>query len=322
MSRVVVLDGYATVAGDLDWSALHALFPGEVTVYERTLPGEVVGRAAGAELVLTNKVPLTAAMMECLPQLRYIGVLATGVNIVDVEAAAARGIVVTNVPAYSTPSVAQLAIAHLLNITNAVAQYAVEARQGAWSRSPDFSYLSVPVMELAGKVMGIVGYGAIGARVADIALALGMRVVALTSKPQSSLPAGVTRAEDLDALLATADVVSLHCPLTASTRGMIGERELRLMKPTAILLNTARGPLVDEQALADALSQGRLLAAGLDVMTLEPPREDNPLLREPRCFVTPHIGWASRESRERLMATTVANVEAYLAGAPVNVVAG
>ncbi len=320
MCRIVVLDGYACVAGDLDWTDFKTRCAGEVTIYDRTLPGQVVDRARDAEVLLSNKVVLTAEMLRQMPHLRYIGVMATGYNILDIAEARSRGIVVTNVPAYSTPSVAQLTIAHLLNITNAVGQYSAEAHSGVWSKCADFTYLSAPVIELDGKVMGIVGCGAIGSRVAAMASALGMSVIALTSKPQSALPTGITRVDNLDRLLSLADVVSLHCPLTAATRGMIGERELALMKPGAILLNTARGLLVDERALAAALHNGHLLAAGLDVMAVEPPPTDHPLLAEPRCFITPHIGWASRESRARLMSTVTDNVVAYLAGSPVNVV--
>ena len=318
MKQIAVLDGYAGNPGDLSWDRLQQL--ATCHIYDRTLPHQVVERAAGHEMLLTNKVPITASHMDRLPQLRYIGVLATGYNIVDVEAAHSRGIIVTNAPAYSTASVAQLAIAHLLNICCQVQHYTLEARQGAWSRSHDFSYTSTPVMELAGKTMGIVGLGQIGSAVAHTALALGMHVQALTSKAHDALPTGIDKCPTLHRLLATSHVVSLHCPLTADNRHMIDAEALALMRHDAILLNTSRGPLIDENALAEALRRRHILAAGIDVMENEPPRPDNPLLALDNCYITPHIGWASTEARQRLMDITVANVQAYLAGAPINVV--
>jgi glycerate dehydrogenase len=299
----------------LSWQGLEEL--GEVTVYDRTKAEETAARAAEAEVVMTNKVVVGREVMARLPRLRYIGVLATGYNVVDMEAARERGIVVTNVPAYSTESVAQMVWAHLLTATNRTEHYAIENREGRWSRSPDFCYWDAPLMELSGKTFGIVGLGNIGQRVAQIALAFGMKVKALTSK--DVVPAGVEKA-CLDELLAAADVLSLHCPLTANTRHLMNADTLRQMKPTAILINTGRGPLVDDEAVADALAEGRLAAFCADVLTEEPPKRDNPLLRQSNAFITPHIAWATKEARWRLVRVATDNVRSFLNGSPVNVV--
>lgn len=315
MRKIVVLDGFTANPGDLSWQGLEEL--GEVTVYDRTKAEETAARAAEAEVVLTNKVVVGREVMARLPRLRYIGVLATGYNVVDIEAARERGIVVTNVPAYSTESVAQMVWAHLLTATNRTEHYAIENREGRWSRSPDFCYWDAPLMELSGKTFGIVGLGNIGQRVAQIALAFGMKVKALTSK--DVVPAGVEKA-CLDELLAAADVLSLHCPLTANTRHLMNAETLRQMKPTAILINTGRGPLVDDEAVADALAEGRLAAFCADVLTEEPPKRDNPLLRQPNAFITPHIAWATKEARWRLVRVATDNVRSFLNGSPVNVV--
>ncbi len=315
MRKIVVLDGFTANPGDLSWQGLEEL--GEVTVYDRTKAEETAARAAEAEVVLTNKVVVGREVMARLPRLRYIGVLATGYNVVDMEAARERGIVVTNVPAYSTESVAQMVWAHLLTATNRTEHYAIENREGRWSRSPDFCYWDAPLMELSGKTFGIVGLGNIGQRVAQIALAFGMKVKALTSK--DVVPAGVEKA-CLDELLAAADVLSLHCPLTANTRHLMNAETLRQMKPTAILINTGRGPLVDDEAVADALAEGRLAAFCADVLTEEPPKRDNPLLRQPNAFITPHIAWATKEARWRLVRVATDNVRSFLNGSPVNVV--
>ena len=309
--NIVILDGYTANPGDLSWSELEQW--GNVTVYDRTLPGETVARAAEADIVLTNKVVIGRSEMDSLPRLRYIGVLATGHNVVDIQAARERGIVVTNVPAYSTESVAQMVFAHLLTVTNRTEHYAVQNREGRWSRSADFCYWDTPLTELAGKTFGIVGLGNIGMRVARIALAFGMRVKALTSKAADALPDGVEKA-DLDTLLATSDVLSLHCPLTDGTRRLINAETLRRVKPTAIIINTGRGPLVDDQAVAAALQEGRLGAFCADVLTSEPPPADNPLLAEPHAYITPHIAWATTEARIRLVRTAVDNVRAFLSG--------
>ena len=313
--KIVILDGYTANPGDLSWSELEQL--GQLTVYDRTRPEETVARAADAEVVLTNKVVIGRQEIVQLPRLQYIGVLATGYNVVDIQAARERGIIVTNVPAYSTESVAQMVFAHLLTVTNRTEHYAVLNRQGRWSSNPDFSYWDTPLHELAGKTFGIVGLGNIGSRVAQIALAFGMKVVALTSK--SALPAGIQKVS-LDELLTTADVVSLHCPLTDTTRHLINARTLQMMKPSAILINTGRGPLVNDADVAEALSTRRLYAYCADVLTTEPPQADNPLLCQSNAYFTPHIAWASVEARVRLLQTAIANVRAFANGTPQNTV--
>ena len=314
--KIVVLDAYTGNPGDLSWQPMREL--GDLILYDRTPPELIIERGKEADAILINKIVITRQMMEQWPRLRYIGVIATGFNIVDIEAARDHGIVVTNVPAYSTPSVAQLAIAHLLNICCQVQHYTDEVRDGMWSRCPDFSFTDTRLMEVAGKEMGIVGLGQIGQAVARIALALGMTVCAYTSKDASELPEGVTKAESLDALVASCDVLSLHCPITPETRGMIDRRRLAMMKPTAIVLNTSRGPLIDEEALAEALREKRIMAAGLDVMQIEPPKADCPLLTEPNCYFTPHIAWASREARARLMVVITRNLKTFMEGHPEN----
>ena len=317
MMNIVILDGYTANPGDLSWGSLKEM--GEVTVYERTRREEIARRAADADIVLTNKVVMDREMMALLPRLKYIGVLATGYNVVDIEAARERDIIVTNVPAYSTESVAQTVFAHLLTVTNRTEHYAQQNRQGRWAENRDFCYWDTELTELAGKTMGIVGLGHIGRRVAEIALAFGMQVKAMTSKKAEELPAGIQKAE-LQSLLASADVVSLHCPLTEGTRHLIHRETLRLMKPSAILINTGRGPLVDDEALAKALNEGRLRAYCADVVTEEPPKADHPLLHAPNAFITPHIAWATVEARKRLLQTAIGNVEAFVNGHPVNVV--
>ena len=316
--KIVVLDGYAANPGDLSWEKMNWL--GECVVYDRTSPEELLERAQGAEALLTNKTVIAEEVMGQLPDLKYIGVLATGYNVVDIEAARQRGIVVTNIPAYSTESVAQMVFAHLLNITQRVGYYADANKRGRWSASKDFCYWSTPLIELAGKRMGIVGLGNTGMATARIALAFGMEVVAYTSKKKEELPEGIV-ACSLEELFATADVVSLHCPLTEGTKDMVNAERLNLMKPTAILINTGRGPLVNERDLAEALDKGRILAAGLDVLSQEPPKADNPLLTACNCFITPHIAWATIEARERLLEVAVKNLQHYIAGSPINNVA-
>jgi len=315
---IKVLDGYGLNPGDLSWEEFETL--GQLTVYDRTDPERIAERAADADAVLTNKTPLTAQTLRLLPRLRYIGVLATGYNAVDTAAARELGITVTNIPAYSTQSVAQTAFALLLAITNRVEHYASENRRGRWSSCPDFCYWDEPLTELAGKSIGIVGFGSTGQATARIAAAFGMKVRVFTSKPAEMLPEGFEKRE-LDDLFRTCDAVSLHCPLTGSTLHLADRRRIDMMKPGAILINTGRGPLVDEQALADALNEGRLYAAGTDVLSEEPPRADNPLLSARNCFITPHIAWATTEARTRLMAIAADNLRRFAAGAPVNVVA-
>lgn len=315
--KIVILDGYTANPGDLSWKELEDM--GSLTVYERTRPEETVARAADADIVLTNKVIISREVIAQLPCLKYIGVLATGYNVVDILAAHERGIVVTNVPAYSTESVAQMVFAHLLNATNRTDHYATQNRKLRWTENQDFCYWDFPHMELAEKTFGIVGLGNIGQRVAEIALAFGMKVKAVTSKPAVALHTGIGKA-DLEELLATSDVVSLHCPLTNRTRHMINPQTLQLMKPLAILINTGRGPLVDDQAVATALAEGRLSAFCADVLTEEPPKADNPLLKQPNAFITPHIAWATNEARTRLLQVVISNVKAFLDGKPQNIV--
>jgi glycerate dehydrogenase len=315
--RIVVLDSHTLNPGDLSWDALKALGPCEV--YERTGPTQVVERAAGAEIVLTNKTVLSRATIAQLPRLRYIGVLATGYNVVDVEAAKQHAICVTNVPAYGTPSVAQMVFAHLLHFTQHVSEHSQSVHDGDWSRSPDFCYWNYPLVELAGLTMGIIGLGRIGRQTAQLALAFGMKVIYFDVTPSPAAPEEMT-AVDLDTLFRNSDVISLHCPLTQANRGFVNHQRLEMMKPTAFLINTSRGPLIDEPALAEALNRGRIAGAGLDVLCEEPPRPDNPLLHARNCSITPHIAWATQAARQRLMNIAVANVRAFLQGSPQNLV--
>lgn len=315
--KIVILDGYSVNPGDLSWNALKEI--GEVTVYDRTAPADVVCRAAGAEVILTNKVVITAEVMSALPELRYIGVLATGYNVVDVEAAACRGIVVTNVPAYSTDSVVQLTFAHIFNLTNRVAYYAGQNRDGRWSNTSDFCYWDAPIEELAGRTLGIVGLGNIGSKVAKVAAALGMDVFACTSRNSAGLPQGI-RKTTLKGLLGISDIITLHCPLTDTTHEIINSETISYMKKGAFLINTGRGALVNEAAVAEALCSGQLGGYGADVMVQEPPRADNPLFSAPNAYLTPHIAWATTAARKRLISVAVANVKAFAEGNPKNVI--
>ena len=317
--KITVLDGYGMNPGDLSWKGLEEL--GDVTVYPRTSPNKVVERSRDAEILLTNKVVIGRETIAALPKLRYVGVLATGYNVVDVDAAREHGVTVTNVPAYSTDSVVQMTLSHILNITGRVAHYARLNREGRWSASPDFCYWDTPLTELSGKTIGIVGLGNIGMKVASMARCLGMDVFALTGKDSATLPDGIQKTT-LDGLLGVSDVLTLHCPLTEKTRNMINAETIGRMKHGAILINTGRGPLVDEQAVADALVSGQLGGYGADVMCSEPPSADNPLFSAPNAFITPHIAWATLEARQRLMDTAVANVRMFIAGNPQNVVNG
>ncbi len=352
--KIVILDGYTANPGDLSWDGLKKF--GELTVYDRTAPKELLGRAKDAEVLLTNKVIIDAKAMAALPYLRYIGVLATGYNVVDIDEAHRRGIVVTNIPAYSTMSVAQMVMAHLLNITNQVALHAEAVRRGAWERSKDFSLLQPPrptpnpslvgrgedtnsdsvlcgkticpppykggegegsasLIELDGLTFGIVGLGNTGTATARMAQAFGMQVMAMSSKSEEMLrPLGIRKATGYEQLFSEADVVSLHCPLTNETRHLVNRERLALMKPTAILINTGRGPLLDEQAVADALNEGKIYAVGVDVLTEEPPRNGSPLISAPHCFITPHIAWASIAARRRLIDIATSNVAAFMQG--------
>ena len=313
--KIVELDGYAANPGDISWDGLKEL--GELTIYPRTAPEEVVERAKEADAILINKVNITEAVLEQLPKLKYIGVLATGYNVVDVEAAHKRGVVVTNIPSYSTESVVQMTFAHIFNITNQVAHYGDASRQGRWSANPDFCYWDTPLMELSGKTLGIVGLGHIGQRVAAIAHQFGMDVFAVTSKDAMSLPKGIQKTT-LDGLLGVADIISLHSPLTKDNYHLIDAEKISRMREGAILINTARGALVDEQAIADALESGHLAGYGADVMEQEPPRKDCPLFSQPPAYLTPHIAWATKEARERLMRICVDNVRAFKEGKPIN----
>lgn len=313
--KIVVLDAYTLNPGERRWEELEEL--GEVVVHDRTPQLDVVRRAKDAEVVLTNKTILDGFILNLLPKLKYIGVLATGYNVVDLDVARQRGIVVTNIPAYSTQSVAQMAIAHLLNITQRVAHYAHEVHNGVWSAQPDFCYWNTPLIELAGKKIGIVGFGNTGQATAQIAEALGMEVWVYTSKPKKSLPKKYQKVT-LNELFSACDVVSLHCPLTAENKEMVNSFRLSLMKQGAILINTSRGGLIDEKALEQALLSGKLLGAGLDVLSSEPVPNGNPLLKLKNCFITPHIAWATRESRMRLMNQAVENLKAWMEGRTIN----
>jgi glycerate dehydrogenase len=315
--KTVILDGYTADPSSLSWKPLEEI--GTLTVYERTKPEETIERAKDAEIVLTNKVLIKRQEISQLPKLKYIGVLATGYNVVDLEAAHERGIIVTNVPAYSTESVAQMVFSHLLTVTNRTEHYAIQNREGKWTTSPDFSYWDTQLTELAGKTFGIVGLGNIGQRVAAIANAFGMSVVAYTRKKTDELPSYIGK-RSMDQLLAESDVLSLHCPLTPDTKHLINRQTLQQMKPSAILINTGRGPLINDQDVADALNSNRLRAFCADVLTDEPPKADNPLLKCENAYITPHIAWASCEARVRLVDVAINNVRAFIQGKPQNVV--
>lgn len=314
--KIVVLDGHTLNPGDLSWGGLEQL--GDCTFYDRSAPHEIIDRLQNARATLTNKVPITAEAMARLPELKYIGVTATGFNIVDVQAAKERGITVTNVPAYGTDSVAQATFALLLELTNRVGHHAQTVREGRWNQCPDFCYWDFPLVELAGLTMGIVGYGRIGAQVGRIAQAFGMRVLGTQSRPRP-LENGV-QSVAFETLLRESDVISLHCPLTPETRGLINSERLTLVKSTAFLLNSSRGPLVVEKDLANALHAGRIAGAGLDVLSVEPPLERSPLFDAPNCYITPHQAWATRAARKRLLETTTQNLAKFISGTPQNVV--
>jgi glycerate dehydrogenase len=317
LSRIVVLDSFTFNPGDNPWSELAAL--GDLHVFDRSLADEIVPRAQGAAIVLTNKTPLSAETLAALPSLRGICVLATGVNVVDIAAAKARGIPVCNIPAYSTASTAQHTIALLLELTNQVGLHDAAVHRGAWVNALDFSFTLSPLTELEGLRLGIVGFGAIGRRVGEIAYALGMRVSAAGEARRDRDPDWLERTP-LDELFRRADVISLHCPLSDATRGLVNAARLSSMRPSALLLNAGRGPLVDEAALAHALEQGVIAGAALDVLSEEPPRADNPLLRAPHCVITPHNAWMALAARRRAMKITVENVRGILQGKPQNVV--
>lgn len=318
MEKIVVLDGYTTNPGDISWKGIERF--GELTVYDRTAPEDIVERIADAGIVFTNKTPLTKEIISASPKLRFIGVLATGFNVVDIEEARRRGIVVSNVPGYSTGAVAQLVFALLLEVCHHVGHHSEAVHAGRWSKSADFSFWDHPLIELAGKTMGIVGYGRIGQAVARLAQAFGMQVLAYSRSTKPGTQEDGLRFVTLDELLGESDIISLHCPLTDATQGLINKDSLGKMKQSAILINTGRGPLVVEQDLADALNAGRIYAAGLDVVSREPMTSDNPLIGARNCFITPHIAWAPRETRQRLMDIAADNLKGFLNGTPIHVV--
>jgi len=313
--KIVVLDGYTLNPGDLSWKTLQSL--GSCEIYDRSSPAEVLKRAGGAEMVLVNKIVLSRESIFMLPHLKYIGVTATGYNIVDLAAARERGITVTNVPSYGTKSVAQMTLALLLELTQRVGHHGQTVREGRWTACPDFCYWDYPLLELDGLTFGIVGFGRIGRAVATMAAAFGMKVLAHSRASRAGLDVEFV---DLETLFRQSDVISLHCPLTPETKHLINAERLSWMKSSAILLNTSRGALVDEPALAEALNSGRIAGAGLDVLSVEPPLADNPLFNAKNCLITPHIAWATRAASARLLEISIANVQAFLAGKPQNVV--
>lgn len=315
--KIVVLDGFALNPGDLSWENLKEL--GECVIFDRTKPEEVLERAECAEVLITNKVIIDKSLIEKLSSLKYIGVTATGYNVVDVQAASERNIVVTNIPAYSTNSVAQLVFSHILNVANRVELNANSVRNGEWIKCPDFSYSKSPQIELAGKTLGIVGFGRIGSKVAEIGLAFGMKVIFQNRSEKTGLPSGMIQ-KSLAEVFAESDFISLNCPLTAENVEFVNRDLMITMKPTAVLINTGRGGLINEQNLAEALNAGQLSAACLDVLSTEPPLPDNPLISAQNCFITPHIAWATFEARQRLLNITIDNLKSFIAGNPQNIV--
>jgi glycerate dehydrogenase len=317
--EIIILDGYAENPGDLSWSEFEAL--GRVTVYDRTPAEQVVQRIGKAEVVIVNKTPLTRETLAACPDIRYIGLLATGYDVVDVAAARERGIVVSNIPSYGTYAVGQFAIALLLEICCRVGHHACAVKEGRWSSNPDWCFWDYPLIELYGKTMGIIGFGRIGQTTGSMARALGMRVLAYDVAPDESARA-IAEYVPLDTLFAHSDVVALHCALFPETRGIINKQTLARMKDGVVILNNSRGPLIVESDLAEALNSGKVYAAGLDVVSGEPISPDNPLLKAKNCFITPHISWAAIESRRRLLNTAVGNLQSFLRGVPANTVAG
>ena len=318
--KIVVLDGFTLNPGDLSWEGLEKL--GDVTVYDRTPADLVVERAKDAEVVFTNKTPISENALAQLPTLKFIGALATGYNIVDVDAAKKNGVPVSNVPGYGTPSVVQLTFALLLELTLHVQRHSDSVREGKWARSADFSFWDYPLIELSGKTMGIIGFGSIGEEVANVATAFGMNIIGSKRHRNDQSHRKNFRWADIPDLLKESDVVSIHTPLMPETQGLINKDNLALMKPSAFLLNTSRGPIVVDQDLADALNNGTIAGAGIDVLSKEPPNADNPLFTAKNCLITPHIAWATKEARTRLMAISVDNLSAFINGKPVNVVNG
>ncbi|MBQ3518395.1 MAG: D-2-hydroxyacid dehydrogenase [Clostridia bacterium] len=315
--KAVILDGFCENPGDLSWDAAKELC--DFTIYDRTAPEDVLSRAAGAEIVVVNKVALTREIIEQLPDLRFVAILATGYNIIDTECCAERGIPVANIPAYSTDSVAQYVFSFILAHASRVAEHSAAVHDGAWTACPDFTFRVAPICEIAGKTLGIVGYGKIGQKVAAIGRAFGMNILANTAHPEKYAGEDVSFV-DLDTLAGESDFISLHCPLTKDTNCLVNAEFLGKMKENAFLANTSRGPVVDEQALADALNNGSIAGAGVDVLSTEPPKAENPLLSAKNCFITPHIAWAPLETRQRLMDIFVENIRAFINGSPINVV--
>lgn len=315
--KIVVLDGFAMNPGDLSWKELENL--GDCRIYERTKPDETFERVRGAQVIITNKVVINRLLIERLPELKYIGVTATGYNVVDRAAASEYGIMVTNIPAYSTDSVAQLVFSHILNVANRVELHAHSVREGEWSKNPDFSYWKTPQMELAGKTLGIVGFGQIGRKVAEIGLAFGMNVIFQNRSVKKDVPDNLVQT-DLATVFKQSDFVSLNCPLTNENAAFVNKELIGTMKKNAVLINTGRGGLINEQDVADALNSGTIAAACLDVLSTEPPAHDNPLLSARNCFITPHVAWATLEARQRLMSVTIDNLKSFLAGNPKNVI--
>ncbi|GAP21559.1 D-2-hydroxyacid dehydrogenase [Leptolinea tardivitalis] len=317
--RIVILDGYTLNPGDLSWEAFHAL--GDCRIYDRTLPEEIVSRAADCEILLTNKTVISRETIRQLPDLKYIGLLATGYNVVDIKAAAERGIPVTNIPEYGTMSVAQMVFCHLLNLSIHAAEHSQSVHQGKWSECKDYCFWDFPLVELAGLTMGIVGLGRIGSATAVMAKAFGMVVQAYDTRIPPNIPDDV-KMTDLETIFRDSDVVSLHCPLTETNAGFVDAKWLKKMKRSAFLINTSRGQLINEKDLAEALNSGQIAGAGLDVLSVEPPPADNPLLTARNCTITPHISWATRSARQRLMVTAVENIQAFENGKPIHVVNG
>lgn len=314
--RIVVLDGYTLNPGDLSWEPLHQL--GECSIYDRSSPDQVIDRSAGAQVLITNKVEFSAETIHQLPSLRYIGVTATGYDIIDLEAARRANVLVTNVPAYSTLSVSQMVFAHILNLTQHVGHHSEVVKDGQWTNQPDFCFWDFPLVELDGLTLGLIGFGRIGRSVADIADAFGMKV--LYYDPYTTEKTGHADAADLERIFTESDIISLHCPLTTETKHLVNQQRLAKMKASAFLINTGRGPLVDETALANTLNSGLLAGAGLDVLADEPPPKDHPLYSAKNCYITPHIAWATRASRQRCLDIAVANIKAFRNGNPENVV--
>lgn len=316
--KIVVLDGYTLNPGDLSWEGLHAL--GDLEIYDRSAEAEIIPRAKGAAVILTNKVPIRKETIEALPDLKYIGVLATGYNIIDIETAKANGIIVTNVPGYGTASVAQMSFALILELCLHVQRHSDSVHAGRWATSPDFSFWDYPLIELSGKTMGIIGFGTIGEKTGDLATAFGMNLMGHSRTQRDMSHRKNFRWASLEELTAESDIISIHCPLTPETQGLINMEILKRMKASAFLINTSRGPIIVEEDLARALNTGVIAGAGIDVLSLEPPRADNPLFGAKNCLITPHIAWATKEARLRLLNTVISNLGSYISGDEVNVV--